>query len=104
LSHDKYLRAPTFAGRSEKKSFLFLVDHIKAHVTVDGQASFLGKDGGANKDYSPSYPNLYYECLQTHEGSLLNNSIRHYSLLVGSQLGRSEDSLAQLNKVVEIKR
>jgi len=29
LSHDKYLGAPTFVGRSRKKLFFFLIYHIK---------------------------------------------------------------------------
>ena len=33
LSHDKYLGARTFVGRSRKKSFLFLVDHIKKRMS-----------------------------------------------------------------------
>lgn len=33
LSHDKYLGAPTFLGRSRKKSSLFLVGRIKNHMS-----------------------------------------------------------------------
>jgi len=29
LLYDKYLGAPTFVGRSRKKPFLFLIDHMK---------------------------------------------------------------------------
>ena len=32
LSHNKYLGLPTVVGRSKKKPFLFIVDHIKKQI------------------------------------------------------------------------
>ena len=33
LSHDQYLGAPTFVGRSRQKSFLFLVDRVQKRLS-----------------------------------------------------------------------
>ena len=46
LSHDKYLGAPMFVGRSRKKHFLFLVDHIKKRLLsfMDRLTSWAGRE------------------------------------------------------------
>jgi len=46
LSHNKYLGAPTFVGKSRKKPFLFLIDRIKKRMSqwMDKLASWAGRE------------------------------------------------------------
>jgi len=47
LSHEKYLGLPTIVGRSKKKSFLFILDHIKRRLSswMERLVLWAGREG-----------------------------------------------------------
>ena len=67
LSHDKYLGAPTFVGRSRKKPFLFLIDRIKKCMSrwMEKLVSWAGREVLIKAvDQAIPIPDPPYECVQ----------------------------------------